>query len=578
MSGMLAAALMTLGATLAATTPASATSCLPGSGTASDPFLVASAADLAKVGADAPNGCTLVAHYLQTADITLAAPIAPATSNHTPIGEGVGFSGVYDGAGHTISGLRILVTNIGDTGLFDSVRASGGSSGLVTGVNLTDASVRSNGGFNTALLVGVLVDSEIRDSHVEGDVTSDRNALAGLVGYSLRGTIRRVSADVTVTAVPGTTNDWVAGLVGYAESSLVEDATASVSVTNRSIVADFTGGLIGSAQDSTIRRVAAYGTVDGYKQVGGLIGGTTGSTSLTSSFAAVDVSGEDDLGGLVGWFIGLDARDVYARGEVSGGTLPNQVVGGLVGGAANASIQRAFSTGTVFGSGQYIGGMIGISSSPRSIADAYWDAQTSGQSGSAGGTGATTAQLTSIGVYAGWPMVEGWAPYHADVLNGRIWGICPRVNDGYPFLLWEYDADPCTVPVAEPTVTLTCEAPIVAGETVTCAVSDGPLEFDFVWRAAYNPKFAEGVVRTGADGTGTFSFRVPPAAAGSPVTVELVDWLAPVSLGRAGGPVPTSVPSGEGPVTKLSLVLLLLVGGLVVVSRSRRASDALRRG
>jgi MYXO-CTERM domain-containing protein len=52
------------------------------------------------------------------------------------------------------------------------------------------------------------------------------------------------------------------------------------------------------------------------------------------------------------------------------------------------------------------------------------------------------------------------------------------------------------------------------------------------------------------------------------VTVELVDWLAPVSLGVVGGPVPTSVPSGEGPVPVWSLVLLALAGGLALRRKS----------
>jgi hypothetical protein len=46
--------------------------------------------------------------------------------------------------------------------------------------------------------------------------------------------------------------------------------------------------------------------------------------------------------------------------------------------------------------------------------------------------------------------------------------------------------------------------------------------------------------------------------------VELVEWLAPVSLGVVGGPVPTSVPSGGGPVPVWSLVMLALTGGLVL--------------
>jgi hypothetical protein len=99
---------------------------------------------------------------------------------------------------------------------------------------------------------------------------------------------------------------------------------------------------------------------------------------------------------------------------------------------------------------------------------------------------------------------------------------------------------------------------------VTCTVTGGVPGIEILWRAAYNPVFAEAGVTLDADGVGTFAFTVPAAALGQELTVELVDWLAPVSLGFVGGPVPTSVPSGGGPVPVWSLVLLALTGGLVL--------------
>jgi hypothetical protein len=70
-----------------------------------------------------------------------------------------------------------------------------------------------------------------------------------------------------------------------------------------------------------------------------------------------------------------------------------------------------------------------------------------------------------------------------------------------------------------------------------------------------------------ADGNGTFSFAVPSAALGQELTVELVAWLAPAPLGVVGGPVPTSVPAGGGPMPVWPFVMLALAGGLVVARR-----------
>jgi len=108
---------------------------------------------------------------------------------------------------------------------------------------------------------------------------------------------------------------------------------------------------------------------------------------------------------------------------------------------------------------------------------------------------------------------------------------------------------PPSTPVSAPTVAVACSplsAPV--GATVTCAVTGGDPGIDILWRASYNPVFAEAGVTLDADGNGSFSFVVPAAARGQEVMVELVEWTAPVSLGVAGvgSLVPTSVPAGEG--------------------------------
>jgi hypothetical protein len=114
-------------------------------------------------------------------------------------------------------------------------------------------------------------------------------------------------------------------------------------------------------------------------------------------------------------------------------------------------------------------------------------------------------------------------------------------------------------------IAVACTPDVLAvGTSVTCTVTGGDPGIDILWQAAYNPVFAGQGVTLDADGTGTFSFTVPRAAAGQVVTVELVEWLAPVSLGVVGGPVPTSVPSGGGPVPVWSLVLVALAVGVLV--------------
>jgi hypothetical protein len=130
---------------------------------------------------------------------------------------------------------------------------------------------------------------------------------------------------------------------------------------------------------------------------------------------------------------------------------------------------------------------------------------------------------------------------------------------------------PCDEPNSEPTTAFACDtASPPVGALVTCSVMGGDAGIDILWRAAYNPVFEEAGVTLGADGTGQFSFVVPAAALGKELTVELVEWLAPVSLGVVGGPIPASIPSGGGPVAVpvWPHLLLALAGGLVLRRRS----------
>jgi surface protein len=124
---------------------------------------------------------------------------------------------------------------------------------------------------------------------------------------------------------------------------------------------------------------------------------------------------------------------------------------------------------------------------------------------------------------------------------------------------------PCVEPVVTSTPTpasgpsLAClPAVLAAGDRVTCTVSGADAGIDILWRAAYNPVFASDGVRIGADGTGTFSFAIPAAAVGEELRVELVEWAAPLLLGVVGGPVPSSVPAGEGPAGLLVAVAVAI--------------------
>jgi len=133
-------------------------------------------------------------------------------------------------------------------------------------------------------------------------------------------------------------------------------------------------------------------------------------------------------------------------------------------------------------------------------------------------------------------------------------------------------------PAPSSTVAVSCApAALQVGALVTCTVTGGDPGIDILWRASYNPTIAEAGVTLDADGTGSFTFTVPAEARGQEITVELVEWTHPVTLGVAGGPVPSSIPAGEGPGGSPT-GLLALTGLLLVAGISARRRGALTAG
>jgi len=111
-------------------------------------------------------------------------------------------------------------------------------------------------------------------------------------------------------------------------------------------------------------------------------------------------------------------RNCYATGAVLG----SSAVGGLAAGIYDgAEVTNCYSTGLVSGTGQ-VGGLLGLVSNISgacTVTSSYWDSQTSGQPGSAGGTGKTTVQMKQQATFAGWDFI-------------RVWGISEGVT--YPIL------------------------------------------------------------------------------------------------------------------------------------------------
>jgi len=97
-----------------------------GSGTADDPYRIATAADLIALG-ETPDDYDK--HFILTADIDLGgmlfdrAVIAPDTNDVVAEFQGTAFTGVFDGNGHRI--MNVAISGLSFLGLFGSVGSGG---------------------------------------------------------------------------------------------------------------------------------------------------------------------------------------------------------------------------------------------------------------------------------------------------------------------------------------------------------------------------------------------------------------------------------------------------------------------
>ena len=162
------------------------------------------------------------------------------------------------------------------------------------------------------------------------------------------------------------------GLFGQIGSSRIE----TLGVINANVTGNINSGILVGRNGGAIVACYTTGKAQGSGAVGGLVGSVNGG-SVNSAYSTAYVTANGSVGGLVGYFwSGSGITNSYSTGRV---TSAGSNVGGLIGGA-----------------------LVGATNS-------YWDTSTSGQTTSAGGSGATgktTRELQTptgyTGIYANW--------------------------------------------------------------------------------------------------------------------------------------------------------------------------------
>jgi hypothetical protein len=225
-------------------------------------------------------------------------------------------------------------------------------------------------------------------------------------------------------------SNWV-GLFGWNQGNSIRNVgLVDADIRGNACV----GALTGSNSYGTVENCYSSGTVNGgYYSVGGLVGWNYYAT-IETSYSAVIVIGHDYVGGLAGNVYGGLIADSYATGSVSG---PPNAVGGLVGNnqCAVGIIKNCYAIGTVIqsqpgdlaGYGGLVGFTVGFDGPVETTTSSFWDAETSGQSASRGGSGKTTAEMMRAATFADWDFANIW---------------CIQEGASYPYLSWQEPPPP----------------------------------------------------------------------------------------------------------------------------------------
>ncbi len=369
-----------------------------GSGTADDPYQIATADDLIALG-ETPEDYDK--HFILTAEIDLdpnlpgrkvfnKAVIAPDMNDVASGFQGTPFSGCFDGQRHVIHNLLIHGNHY--LGLFG--QAADGS--VIANIGLEAVDI-SGIGYYVGGLLGSSFGS-ISESYSIGNVSgydivgglAGRNSgcifdcnstsavkggkyVGGLVGRNYES----ISNCFSMATVLGEIN-YVGGLVGYNSGGLSNCFSISTVYGEINV---FVGGLVGYNEIGSISNCYSAGAVTGDWRVGGLVGGNLNFGSISNCYSTCAVTGDWYVGGLVGtnsnWSSGC-ISNCYSTGKVTG----DRNVGGLMGSDDNWDLD--------------------------SISNCFWDTQTSGLTHSEGGTGLSTEQMHYINTFlnAGWDCVD----------------------------------------------------------------------------------------------------------------------------------------------------------------------------
>ena len=230
-----------------------------GTGEVDSPYVIEYPSQLDLLATNVNGGNDYVnTYFVLGADITYTHKAdneegADTENNYTAIGYCDGtnyyyFKGIFDGQGHTVSGIRIYRDGSNET---DQCQGLFGRTDGATIQNITLADTRITGYNGTGGIVGYS-EGTVSDCHVTADVTlhavqSGAYIHGGIVGYNI-GTVSYCTSAATLTNTNG--GSGYGGIVGYNEGTLSNNLAIGVVVPFA--YSDYYGAICGENDGGTL--------------------------------------------------------------------------------------------------------------------------------------------------------------------------------------------------------------------------------------------------------------------------------------------------------------------------------------
>ena len=293
-------------------------------------------------GTKGPEGgaTTLGRTFKVINNITNVGELAPIAGVNKPAGNDgwnkIWFEGTFQGNDHTINGITMSYTN-DETykafGLFGWVGSNAKISKLTVGidVNSFEKSEQTKYVTNRICIGGIA-------GYTDGQINNCTIMSSSNIG---KGDID-VDSKITKKDIY-----YVGGIAGYANGTITEcKVEKGVSVK---------GGKIKTTKGD--KKLETY--------TGGVIGYKKTSQEVNDSFSTnCNVSGDDNVGGIIGFNEGGDIKNVSFKGSI---TFSGKNIGGIVGCNIGGDISGCTNTVTISGTGENVGGIVGVNSGSNII-------------------------------------------------------------------------------------------------------------------------------------------------------------------------------------------------------------------